>query len=262
MITFSQLGRHGELGNQLFQIAATIGHALENDQHYGFPAWICTRSFNDYSKFFKTPLPLLGDVDLRAFSTYQEESLAYKKIQFIQNKNVDLFGYFQSENYFLPYKENIIEQFKPSAIIHNKIKNIDYTNTVCLQLRFYDRNVYDPSNVFVDVTNNTDFLKAAINYFGKNKNYLVITNNYNKAEAMFGAYKNFHMLKEYNNIEQFFIQTLCEHNIITNSSFGWWGAYLNSSADKVVWAPAKWFCNEDTSWFCSKDIRPVNWRVI
>jgi hypothetical protein len=51
MVTFTQLGRHGEFGNQLFQIAATIGHAFKSNQEYMFPLWRGLTSQEEYSKY-------------------------------------------------------------------------------------------------------------------------------------------------------------------------------------------------------------------
>jgi hypothetical protein len=58
------------------------------------------------------------------------------------------------------------------------------------------------------------------------------------------------------NIEDMWLMSLCEHNIIANSSFSWWGAWLNKNKNKTVIAPSKWF---GEGYFCDVDIVPNNW---
>ena len=273
MITFSQLGRHGEFGNHLFQIAATIGHAVKTNDEYFFPSWRGLISGDEYSKYFKYPIPE-GEIDGR-FVPYSEPNFHYTPISeypVMQGSsfkvNMDLFGFFQSEKYFEHCKDLIQEHFKPSDLFRD-LEIIDYKNTVCIQLRFYDnKRPYNTQNtnpdpegqhsIYYQPEENVDYLKEAIRYFGYKKTYFVVTNNIEKAKNMFGDYTNFYFLENYNYLEQFFIQTKCEHNIISNSSFGWWGAWLNNNPDKVVFAPKKWFKDDKIT----KDLYPSTWKVI
>jgi len=54
------------------------------------------------------------------------------------------------------------------------------------------------------------------------------------------------------------LMSLCEHNIIANSSFSWWGAWLNENKKKIVIAPARWYVDSTLG----KDIVPENWTRI
>lgn len=52
------------------------------------------------------------------------------------------------------------------------------------------------------------------------------------------------------------LMSLCRHHIIANSSFSWWGAWLNPRPDKVVIAPARWFNDSSID---TRDILPTSW---
>lgn len=59
--------------------------------------------------------------------------------------------------------------------------------------------------------------------------------------------------------EELFLMSLCQHHIIANSSFSWWGAWLNSAKDKIVIAPQKWFNNFDAD---TSDLIPASWKRV
>lgn len=265
MITFSNLGKHGEFGNQLFQIAATIGCATKNNDSYIFPKWKSFASGHEYANLFETPITEVED-NFNNYDKYSEINFYYVEIPYVKGKNLDIYGYFQSDKYFEHCKDLIFKTFKPNNKL-DKIKTLNFSNSVSLQLRFYDNSRSYSTSINLDATGNDMyyqpeenlyFLKNSINFFGKDKTYYVSTNNINKAKSMFGSYTNFNFLEDFNYLEQFFIQTLCENNIISNSSFGWWGAYLNNNPDKVVFAPEKWFKTD----LNTKDLYPNDWRLI
>jgi hypothetical protein len=59
------------------------------------------------------------------------------------------------------------------------------------------------------------------------------------------------------NVEDMWLMSLCDNNIIANSSFSWWGAWLNSNFNKKVIAPLHWF--GDSANLNTSDIIPTNW---
>jgi hypothetical protein len=59
-----------------------------------------------------------------------------------------------------------------------------------------------------------------------------------------------------NDYEDLYLMSLCKHNIIANSSFSWWGAWLNNNPGKIVIAPARWFNGSDAD---TKDLLPEEW---
>ena len=180
MITFNQLGRHGEFGNQLFQIAATIGHALKVNDEYIFPKWLGIMSKDEYSKYFLNPIPENENLK-QTKHVWNEPHFQYHEIPNVTDLN--LFGYFQSEKYF-KHCEDVIKKhlLYPSDILKN-INIIDYNNTVCIQMRFYDnKRSYDVSHIghkldpeindfYYQPGEILDYYIKAINYFGKNKTF-------------------------------------------------------------------------------------------
>jgi hypothetical protein len=59
--------------------------------------------------------------------------------------------------------------------------------------------------------------------------------------------------------EEMFLMSQCEHNIVANSSFSWWGAWLNNNSQKLVIAPKNWFRSTELN---TKDVIPSSWLTI
>lgn len=240
-ITFSKLGFQGRLGNQLFQIAATVSSALDNNLNYFF--------YNFYANdYLLNPLKIGG---LESTHYFNEDAFTYTKIDLSKSlikqesltKVYDLSGYFQSEKYFKHNSDYIKQLFLPSNKVRSYLSNkYDFTlnnfNHCSIHVR---RGDYVYNNFYHELT--LDYYKNAINEMKRDKdvNYFLIfsddiewcKNNFIGNEFVF-IEGNF-------DFEDLILMSMCNHNIIANSSFSWWGSYLNENKNKKVVFPDKWF---------------------
>lgn len=234
MISFKNLGAMGRLGNQLFQMAATMTCAMRNNDKYVFPIWSDEKNFNLYDCFSSK---------ITNTAEYRERTFTYTPIQYAPN--LDLIGFFQSEKYFEDYKDIIIRTFTPRVGF-----GIHY-NTASIHVRRGDYLKFSDAHTNLDMAYYSEAMRI-INA----KNYFVFSDDIDWCKKNFTG-SNVTFIENHSPAEDLALMLGCEHNIIANSSFSWWGAYLNKNPSKIVVAPGKWFgpkLSHDT-----KDLLPEGW---
>lgn len=235
MITCSLYGR---LGNQLFQISAAIAHALRNNVPYKIPVRTADpRIWPAYFSHFPRVLP--SD---KIRHTYKEPEFTYQPIPFVDNTQLN--GYFQSELYFKDFREEIIKAFripwKPRpGFVSIHVRRGDY-------LQFADK--HPP------VTE--EYLCKAIAKFPGWK-FLVFSDDMTWCREHFLG-SQFEFAEKNNALNDLSLMAGCEHHIIANSSYSWWGAWLNRNPDKIVIAPKVWF-GPGNDHLNTKDLIPESW---
>jgi hypothetical protein len=247
----------GGLGNQMFQYA--IGRHLSSKYNTKF--YLDDRFFNGSNRKFLLDNfnNTVIDTNINSIQTSHtfnkvEDSFEYKDIEKPIDVNYYLDGYWQSEKYFEESSDIIRNDFQPNEKtleIINKTPFLD-TNTISIHIRRTD---YVTSNGYHPVQS-LDYYKNAIKLIGDYDYIFVFSDDIDWCKNNLN-FNNMIFIEGMSEIEDIFIMSMCKNNVIANSSFSWWGAWLNKNKNKKVIAPKLWFgqnVNINTS-----DIIPKNW---
>tara|TARA_R110002012_G_scaffold320878_1_gene546318 strand:- start:1616 stop:2419 length:804 start_codon:yes stop_codon:yes gene_type:complete len=267
MITCNILGpdpnSNNGLGNQLFCVAATLSLAKQNNYKAVFP----DLNYDPYRFYAKTIFHKLDkSVSNKNFikSIYREApytSTVYEPIQ--HTDNLCAHGYFQSYKYFEKDEKYIKDLF---TLPNSMIQEVD------IKYGF----LYDMKTVSVHIRR-TDYLQLKHHYEQMNWDYYItalehinkkvkydkivvfsddiewVKNNFIKTD------KKVFFIEDGCDVVELFLMSKMKHNIIANSTFSWWGAYLNENPQKEVVAPKLWFKDPTRS---TKDLVPKTWTRI
>lgn len=194
---------------------------------------------------------------------YQEKDCNFDE-QILQVEPAYLTGYFQSEKYFADIKEEVRRIFAFQPAIFKKLdkelrsKMDDYigkmneTCSVSLHIRRGD--YLENQDVYGNICTQA-YYDAAINKIKTEKItpvFYVFSNDEEWSEGWCGEQERIHACKfvpvkgfpEEMGYFDMYLMSLCKHHIVANSSFSWWGAWLDDRKDKMVIAPDKWFNNK------------------
>ncbi len=271
------------LGNQLFQYSFAKALQLNTGQRVYLDISEYTRDvIREYNLCnFKISLPVIkggkqifNSIDGRDFynvlradkdcSGYgfpmkfaKETNILFKPFLLNPSGNWYFKGWFQNEKYFAPYADIIRKELRPvnKIKIPSELKDIlDKAETVSVHFRRTD---FQGDHNILDL----GYYRNAIRYIEnkiKSPYYLVFSDDLEwvRQNVQFGSSCYFvNENRELRDCEELLVMSRCRHNIIANSTFSWWGAWLNDHAEKLVIAPGKWFLNQNKK----TDIVPKEW---
>ncbi len=241
MITFTELGKKGRLGNQLFQIAALIGTARKHRVEWFLPErWEYRGRFNIPDDRFK---------NIKTDYTYSDEDAFHYRDVPYKGGAMNLSGYFQSYKYFENVKGLVNESFE--------LKNMkDDTGEGCtaLHVRRGDYLIHEGCYRLLGLDY---YLKAIDNV--SNKNILVFSDDVAYCKELFKDQSFFYSeitdpLKDLDRMMG------CDTVIAANSSYSWWGGWLcgaGQGSAKVIF-PKGWF-GPKLNHFDTSSLCPPNW---
>lgn len=241
---YIQTQLYGQLGNQLFTVAAATSLAIDNGAIAIFPGFetkkLCDTKLNYKEIFFRVKTK--PDNDFQVNATYAETYFHYEPIPY--TPNMKLRGFFQSEKYFKHNKAQILALYAPSdSIVRYLTKKyrsiIDHPNSVAVHFRDFTIEV-PADKFFKDIKIN--YYKQALSLFPNDALFVVFTNNPKRCREIFSKLPyEFIFIEGEKHFHDFYLMSFCKHNIICNSTFSWWAAYLNPNPDKIIICPKKWY---------------------
>lgn len=238
----------GQMGNNLFQVATASALAWDHGDTAYFPRLahtptLCQHIFSRFSLY-----PPSDEISCE----WKETQYSYQPILYQPKMKID--GYFQSPKYFAHHRDKLMDLLAPIKRDRQYIeKNYDWLikhpHTVGIQIRFYG-----DSNGSIQY--GRDYLEKAMDFFPPDTLFIVSSNNLEFARKNLPN-KNVFFIENEPFYIDFYLLILCKDAIITNSTFGWWAAWLNQNPNQKVICPLIWSEGIDTS-----DLCPNSWIKI
>lgn len=246
----------GRLGNILFQIAAGASFAKQLNVPFSvYVDWNDPKYAAYVSQYKKTILRKIYFVEELPQNQvlYVEPFFHYQNLP--QVSNLLLKGYFQSEKYF--DRELVRELFTMDEdmklYIEHKYGDILKKNPVSVHVR---RGDYLRLKLLYTICTER-YYKQAMLFFPTNTDFLIVSDDIDWCKQHFKG-EHFFFSENESPLTDLYLQSCCRHHIIGNSTFAWWGAWLNPYPDKRVICPDPWFQillrNNNT-----KDLLPEGW---
>lgn len=277
------LALKGRLGNQMFQYAAVRTHAEKKGMRflYGGSNVLISQCFELDNKSFRQNI--LSKISLLfwmkrikheftpQYIEYSAECIGetYDPQFYNVGSSTKISGWFQSEKYFRENHQNVLQWFKPKARYRKLINEIEQKLPVpsnqrcCIHIRRTDYAVADmglgyqeqgwqlPLSYYHDV----------IRSLPSDLFYIIVSDDPDFAEDAFSSLKNKLVSRSPHAVVDMFLMTRCRINVISNSTFSWWGAWCNQIDDKLVIAPKYFLGWANKFWFPS-DIEVPEWKYI
>ncbi len=269
------------LGNQMFQYALGLHVSIKFSEPLYFDLTdyrqqqlrkfelnvfgIDNKEVNAATRFYYNGLiKIINFTGIKYKNVFSEKSFAFDEKVFKTPYPVYYNGFFQSYKYF----DNISSEVrKRLSFIYpldqaNQliVSQITTSNSISLHIRRGDYVFWEKFNSS-HVLCGLDYYEKGIEHIQqktKNCRFFIFSDDpkWIRANMKFDYVLIEGNVGE-NSWKDMYLMSLCKHHIIANSTFSWWGAWLNPSTDKIVIAPQKWFGNETNEEM--KDLCPPEW---
>jgi GR25 family glycosyltransferase involved in LPS biosynthesis len=255
-LTMSTLGINGRLGNQLFQYAAMIGIAKKQGFALALPVW-------SYAKYFDFAFPDQYVPGVKC----EEPTFCHSELPDVDwMHDVDLKGFFQSFKYWQNAKEDVRKalsfrtEFKTQVRAQMDPKGVVFAKpTIAISIRRGDY-VNNPNYELLPITY---YILALFEDFPnwREHNIVIFSDDIPYCKVHFDCIPNVFFSENNSDIEDLCLMSMCDHFILSNSTFSWWGGMLGEKFHSKVVRPCYLFNGKLLQEAGNKleDFFPENW---
>lgn len=270
----------GGLGNQMFQYA--LGRKLSLSHQV--PLALDIRNLYSDQRIYSLDKFCLSDIQIIKNVSYFQKKLGklqklfgrieYQEPHFHFDNNIFslnnaiLDGYWQSEKYFMDIRNILLQDFQLKNPIQPTLQphlhQIKEHLSVSVHIRRGDYISNPQANAFHGVIN-IDWYHQAINYINQrldNPKFFFFSDDIEWVKHNFPNQDRFYYIPPspsgYEH-DDMYLMSCCQHQITANSSYSWWGAWLNQNPNKIVISPKQWFLDKNTD---TKDVIPDSWIAL
>ena len=264
MIGHNHLGKNGRFGNQMFQYAATRGVAAWKGYEWCIPDGPKTDDEfedeeNQHKLFMVFKLSNAKVVNMHPAPYKQEGSFTFDEDLFNNcEDNVNLYGYFQSEKWFSHIENSIRKDFEwrddVDAMCGQMFENITGGQAISLHIRRTDHLIKPTYHPVLPLS----YYEEALSKFPSDIPVLVFSDEpaWCHEQDLFKD-DRFLISDSGDNITDMCLMSMCQYQIMANSTYSWWGAWLSNSEHVI--APKLWFGPDGQD---PKDIYVDRWRYL
>lgn len=277
---------NGGLGNQLFQYSFAMALSRIHNLNVSLNSYLLKKdnqrelelgklisfkddellsvSFESSSFIDEVAYRISKRMNASILGRYCESNLRYDQDILAISKSDKYRGYWQSPKYFQSYRNEIIESIKFDHIDKDKLSRLievdDSFKSVSIHVRRGDY-ISNPEAAKVHGgVCDMDYYKHAVDFIVKNYDnvkFFIFSDDRSWCETEFQWLPNSQVIQETkDHFEDMYLMANCDINVIANSTFSWWAAYINRKNETVI-APKKWFSND-----MEIDIYPHGWVLI
>lgn len=251
----------GGLGNQLFEAAHVLSQGWKHNREVVFKpnSWTPGQG-NDVTHYLDTVFRNLRFTDnLEGFRNVDEITFEYCEINPLPENTV-FSGYYQSTKNWFGYDDKVREMFQPPTEfveqMYSKHPQLLSENTLSLHVRRSEYLQFPQ----IHPTITKEYIIEALKLVGEYSTVFVFSDDHEWVKENLGdILSNIVYVNEEKDWMELWLMGLCKNHIISNSTFSWWGSFLNKNKHKKIVAPSLWFGPKGPN---GKDIYESYWSLV